>query len=753
MCLHEINRNKGAPVEFPYRPGNRKHTFDAEPNIDDGKSTVSVQTDVYESDTCKPKSPLMVEKQHIIAAPEIIRIVNKFFSLSFATDESTKRLIKQALMYYKYQEDFDAMAPKTIMNLRLLPYYSSALNLISHPAFPKEDFEINTQVVVAELPKVIARIHRIKTDSNTAYNKLRGSPSDLFLIAARQLMKDKLNEHLSADVVEYSNFLETLGVGNFEETHIILLLKRMLDFQDSDDITVVKDQLMFGAARSIANPDGTSTFRDSSKIVVVTKSEQNNHETKNYQNHDDNSNTDSITSAQIRMGNFEIVTVNERGESVIMDASTLTGTIKLAIEAAVRREIENQNQSGKLVIEPTVFLNAMGEKQVLDVVDEKEDGIELCHESVEGVESNADNRNKSVVHKSIEIDANEENEAASSVFQQNLCVGQSDESSVYETCVKVKLENAHIPLDEKFDVLDTKLGVASDASMDPKSNDGINDVEEERPKDFKILKQIADVLGAIITVFTNLEHCWVVPVFPETYNLFSSNIFIAYSHQRFFGVCLANKANVMSVRNINLKRQGKEPLCRCGRGTKSKDSSGKCVAKINGKYTTRCVCFRLDRPCTDLCDCKGCENPFGVRPERVRQKYKLKIPYRQRYAHDAAKVATCKSSNVSMTTATQTPFVTDSGLAEAEMENWVALEHCIFEALINEIKSDESVITPAEVQETFNAVVRLISSMPGLEKVAYTKNIEEVSLKLQQREKDVSEYLRTYQQQVDLSLG
>lgn len=273
------------------------------------------------------------------------------------------------------------------------------------------------------------------------------------------------------------------------------------------------------------------------------------------------------------------------------------------------------------------------------------------------------------------------------------------------------------------------------------------------PSDFELLKSLADKLGAVITLFTELQHCWVIPIFPEKFSLNSPHFFVIYRFQRFFPAWLGSKASVSSIRNINLKRQGKEPQCRCGRGTPGKTGQGRCVSKENGKYLTRCICFRLDRGCGSLCDCRNCENPFGKRPERVRPK-KSKIPYRQRYAHEAARIATCKSSSVSTTIATQTPNIpeavdTDMG----GMESWVPLEHCIFEALINEIKSDDNVITPSEVQDIFNAVVEEITSVPELSKVAYKKTTEQVSLKLQQREKDVSEYLKIYQMQVDLSLG
>jgi len=296
-------------------------------------------------------------------------------------------------------------------------------------------------------------------------------------------------------------------------------------------------------------------------------------------------------------------------------------------------------------------------------------------------------------------------------------------------------------------------GLENEAKTKVKENEDDSNMVIQN-EDFELLKALADKLGAVITLFTELDYCWVIPIFPEKYNPFSPHFFVIYRFQRFFPAWLSSKSSVSSIRNINIKRQGKEPQCRCGRGTPGKTGQGRCVSKENGKYLTRCICFRLDRGCGDLCDCRGCENPFGKRSERPRVK-KPKIPYRQRYAHEAAKIATCKSSSVSTITsiATQTPSVPEVVETEAGMESWVPLEHCIFEALINEIKSDDNVITPTEVQSIFNDVIKQLSSVPELEKVAYAKTTEQISLKLQQRERDVSEYLRIYQMQVDLSLG
>lgn len=79
--------------------------------------------------------PISPEKQILLPASTLISLVEEHYAKHGL---QVPTILLQSLMYYKYQEDFDAFAPQAIQNLRLLPYYSSALNLISHPAFPKE---------------------------------------------------------------------------------------------------------------------------------------------------------------------------------------------------------------------------------------------------------------------------------------------------------------------------------------------------------------------------------------------------------------------------------------------------------------------------------------------------------------------------------------------------------------------------------------------------------------------------------------
>ena len=109
-----------------------------------GLSTVSIQTDNGNEFQVQIVQPTAPEKQNFLPAATLIQFIDQHYS---KLGLHVPSILLQSLMYYKYQEDFDAFAPQAIQNLRLLPYYSSALNLISHPAFPKELKVYDAQVL------------------------------------------------------------------------------------------------------------------------------------------------------------------------------------------------------------------------------------------------------------------------------------------------------------------------------------------------------------------------------------------------------------------------------------------------------------------------------------------------------------------------------------------------------------------------------------------------------------------------------
>ena len=57
--------------------------------------------------------------------------------------------------------------------------------------------------------------------------------------------------------------------------------------------------------------------------------------------------------------------------------------------------------------------------------------------------------------------------------------------------------------------------------------------------------------------------------------------------------------------------------CRCGINKKS--ATGVSCNNVIGQYSTYCKCYKWEQPCTDVCKCHKCSNPFGARPASVDQ--------------------------------------------------------------------------------------------------------------------------------------
>lgn len=80
--------------------------------------------------------------------------------------------------------------------------------------------------------------------------------------------------------------------------------------------------------------------------------------------------------------------------------------------------------------------------------------------------------------------------------------------------------------------------------------------------------------------------------------------------------------------------------CKCG-VNKQASSVTRASCKSSPFYQTRCKCFKNDKPCTLLCRCYNCENPYGARPipsnikTRVNRKHALEavdVPNSKRFA-------------------------------------------------------------------------------------------------------------------------
>lgn len=180
-------------------------------------------------------------------------------------------LLLQALMYYKYQEDFDAFAPQAISNLRLLPYYSSALNLISHPAFPKEEKLFDTKLITHGLLQMELKIRRLHVDIASSA-RLSGTVDDIFPIISRQLQKDKMCDNLSVDVLEYLKELLRMGVQLIEmkEKDLIASLKVLVEYQ-SQQVGDIKKELLGSVNKTLRQTpltESTVNTKEGAKLGV-----------------------------------------------------------------------------------------------------------------------------------------------------------------------------------------------------------------------------------------------------------------------------------------------------------------------------------------------------------------------------------------------------------------------------------------------------------------------------------------------------
>ena len=232
-------------------------------------STVSVQTDSQDEFQIQLLPPLVVEKQKLLSAANIIQMAHRHYKTSTETIPS---LFLQALMYYKYQEDFDAFAPQAIQNLRLLPYYSSALNLISHPAFPKEEKAYDLKVLAQGLTEIEQKIRRLHVDVSSC-TRLNGTSADLFSIIARQLIKDKICDNLSVDVLEYLKHLLDIGVQiiDMKEKDLVQSLKNIVGYQDAGVLDSAKKEPTDGSACLQQTAPVGDRIKQSDSVVVIKR--------------------------------------------------------------------------------------------------------------------------------------------------------------------------------------------------------------------------------------------------------------------------------------------------------------------------------------------------------------------------------------------------------------------------------------------------------------------------------------------------
>ena len=117
--------------------------------------------------------------------------------------------------------------------------------------------------------------------------------------------------------------------------------------------------------------------------------------------------------------------------------------------------------------------------------------------------------------------------------------------------------------------------------------------------------------------------------------------------------------------------------CRCGVNSRESNKENYVACKHGGRLSS-CKCLAAGKPCTDGCRCKGCCNPFRVRPP--------KLGKRKRSTHPLQNVATTSNS-----------FLLERDIATAH-GSWSDFEtivfiHCVKRLETNMIECTDSAIT------------------------------------------------------------
>lgn len=338
----------------------------------------------------------------------------------------------------------------------------------------------------------------------------------------------------------------------------------------------------------------------------------------------------------------------------------------------------------------------------------------------------------------------------------------SDSSQKSDVCEKEKEEEQEVvnAKNQQKEEVDCAESASDEPRKTEKPKQEGTSTEEQKLKDenkpasdigdFEILvRKASSLLSSQISILSTMKHFPIIPIFPQKFSNWSPHFFMFYNGGMF--VPLISKEKMHDIKESAAKVGEEKPRkemakvkCRCGRGN-PKNAEGRCYTHENSKYTTRCMCFRLQQSCTSKCDCKNCKNPYGDRPsKRPLSELETEGPYasvkRKRYVHHHSNL--CKDL-------TAENFQTGAGL-EVCLGKWSLAEKYLFEALISEMKTEDEALTTEIVAQKFNNVVQIATNIKGLKNIIGFKTPTQVNDRLKDREKDVEEYLLLYQSQLDL---
>ena len=160
------------------------------------------------------------------------------------------------------------------------------------------------------------------------------------------------------------------------------------------------------------------------------------------------------------------------------------------------------------------------------------------------------------------------------------------------------------------------------------------------------VERLSRLFSVVFLFVTNIKRFPLVPVYPDTWIISSLFVLVlieeGHTMVMLDPVSLADHQDQFSASAARTSVEKKKYNCRCGRGQAEKNLPPKCVNHLEGgatkKYPCRCLCFRAGEPCSNVCDCRACANPFGAQQTKKRSRLMDQSKLcRQRNTHDAQK--------------------------------------------------------------------------------------------------------------------
>lgn len=199
---------------------------------------------------------------------------------------------------------------------------------------------------------------------------------------------------------------------------------------------------------------------------------------------------------------------------------------------------------------------------------------------------------------------------------------------------------------------------------------------------------LANILQATIVVFSSIECHPVFCITPRIQTI-SFPFMVAYTQ------CGSGHYDGVSILPDSEEQPKKTSHCRCGKN--DKDGKEHCH-EIASKYTTvvKCPCLKSNLGCQELCYCKNCNNPLGM-------KQYSDIPRRKRSKHDW--------QNYPQTNSLQFAELKGEDVSSGSL---TMLEFFVFENIFSFCEEEGVEQTPSNVINIYNKILTSAQSTDGV---------------------------------------